>query len=46
MIQFFPYVVTLIQLAAGLVYAWHGEWRLAAIWLPLALSNAAFAGIR
>lgn len=44
--QWLPYTIAILQLGAGAIYIWHGEWRLALVWLPLAASNWAFAGIR
>lgn len=44
--QFLPYVIAVLQLGAGIVYLYHHEWRIAIIWVPLAVSNFAFAGIR
>lgn len=46
LIRFFPYAVAVMQLAAGFVYTYHRDWRLAIIWLTLAVSNFAFAGIK
>ena len=45
-IQFFPYSVAALEAAAGLVYLWHHEWRLAIVWFGVAVANGAFAGIK
>ena len=44
-VQFFPYLVSVLGLAAGVVYLWHREWRLAIVWIGVGIANAAFAGI-
>jgi hypothetical protein len=45
-IRFFPYAVAVLELAAGGVYLWHREWRLAIVWFGVGLANVAFAGVR
>jgi hypothetical protein len=45
-IRFFPYTVAVLEIAAGLVYLWHREWRLAIVWFAVGVANGAFAGIK
>jgi hypothetical protein len=45
-IQFFPYTVAALELAAGAVYLAHREWRLAIVWLAVGVANLAFAGVK
>lgn len=45
-IQFFPYAVCILEALAGIVYLYHHEWRLAIVWIGVAVANGAFAGIR
>jgi len=45
-IQVFPYAVAVLELAAGVVYLFHAEWRLAIVWVAVGVANMAFAGIK
>ena len=45
-IQILPYAVAVLEIAAGAVYVYHYEWRLAFVWLCIGAANAAFAGIK
>lgn len=46
MMQFFPYVVAVVEIAAAGVYSYHHEWRLMLVWFFVGLANLAMAGIR
>lgn len=46
LMRFFPYAVAGLELAAGLVYGFHREWRLAIVWVGVGIANVAFAGIK
>ncbi len=43
--QIFPYTVAVLELCAGAVYGWKGDYRLAVVWIAVGIANAAFAGI-
>ncbi len=44
--QIFPYLVAVLELAAGIVYIFYKDWRLAAVWVCVGIANFAFAGIK
>jgi hypothetical protein len=43
---FFPALVAMLQLCAAVVYLDNNEYRLAIVWLGVAISNSALAAIR
>ena len=44
--QVLPYLVSALELGAGIVYLWHKDYRLAIVWVAVGVANAAFAGIK
>jgi hypothetical protein len=40
-----PVAVSVLELGAGAVYFWRGNYRLAIVWICVGIANAAFAGI-
>ena len=46
MTHLFPYAIVALQIGACVVYALHGEWRLAIVWGGVWVSNWAFVGMK
>jgi hypothetical protein len=44
--QFFPYLIAVLEIVAGAVYAWKGGYRFAIIWFCVGVANLAFAGAK
>jgi hypothetical protein len=43
---FFPFANGLLNLGAGIVYAFRGGWRMVIFYVALAVANLALAGVR
>lgn len=44
--RIFPYAVAVLELGAGLVYAYYGDVRLTILWLGYAVAAFALAGLK